>query len=789
MTIGLLTEKTMSFSHIRMILRIMIQNKRSTLINFFGLVLGLTSFILIFSWIRTEYSVDRFHREKGNLFQLVILFPEGILDANTPYALAPEMKDAFPEIANYSRVIRMETQINSSFDFYPEDPANEPVFETRLALVDTGFFNMFTFEQAQGAKQYDLERPDGILLSNKLAEKYFRDINPVGKQILMNGNQLLEVTGVVDVPENSQFNYDLFMPIPPSFLNSWTWRDPSFVMLHHDADRKDFEKKIERFLNETIPQPLPGEYKLKLVPIEKANLAFGKKKEFLLFSGIAFLILIIVAINYMNLSTANYTKRIREMGIRKIVGATPGILRNQLLAETIIQTAAALLIALFLVELLLPRLSNLFDTTVQIGYLKNPLILIGFACLILIFSLLSVTYPVMVFTRGYPSTIIGDSYVKGRSRSNVLLATTILQFTISICLLISTMAMIKQVRFAKLMPSGVNVENVIKVPLNPQIGRQLFSFMDEIKSYQGVMDITAGQKNPINEDYKTNIDWPGRDPSTFPLVRYSICFRNFPSFFGYEILYGRLYSEDNQADMTRFLVNEEACKLMGKENPVGDKLTFWGTEGEIIGVFRNYHHIPAHSEILPHVVTINPNFYGQLRYIFIRVRPENQSQTIDFIGETFRKFAADFPFTFEFLGDEVDQMYARDVRLARIIGAFAFLALIISCLGIYGLARFSVEKKARDLTIRRVFGASFRKIVILANMEMLKRIGISVIVAIPLSIFLLERWLRSFAYQTTLSWWLFMLGGTLGIIITIMATMIGIWKSIRQKPTEILKQL
>jgi ABC-type antimicrobial peptide transport system permease subunit len=229
--------------------------------------------------------------------------------------------------------------------------------------------------------------------------------------------------------------------------------------------------------------------------------------------------------------------------------------------------------------------------------------------------------------------------------------------------------------------------------------------------------------------------------------------------------------------------------MLGKENPVGEKINMWGVEGEILGVFRNYHHTSVHREILPHVVNINPSHYRHLRYAFIKISPENQAETIAFIRDTFKEFSGDFPFTHEFLLDEVDQMYAKDIRLARVIGFFAFLALLISCLGIYGLARFSVEKKTRDLTIRRVFGASLQRIIFLANMDMLKRIGIAVVVAIPLAFFFLERWLRSFAFRTDLAWWFFVLGGALGIIITIAATMIGIWKALQQKPREVLNQV
>jgi putative ABC transport system permease protein len=543
-----------------------------------------------------------------------------------------------------------------------------------------------------------------------------------------------------------------------------------------------FKEKIVTFLNDNIPEQLPGDFPLKIVPLEKANLVFGKQKEFMIFSGIAVLILLIVAINYMNLSTANFNKRMREMGVRKIVGATPGKLGKQLFWEALLQTFTALICALFLVELILPQLKSLFDGTVRIGYGTQPVILLFLLGLGMAFSILVSFYPIFVLTRGNPSTILRDPYVKGRKRSNVLLVTTFFQFTVSICLLISTMVVQKQVRYAKRTPPG------LEVPLNPQIGSRLFEFFDELESNTGVLETTAGQANPINEDYKTNIDWPGRDPATFPLVRYTICLPDFASFFRHEIIQGRSFSDSTFNDSKRFLVNEAACKLLGKEDPIGQKINMWGTDGEIIGVIRNFHHTSVRSEIMPHVINIDPIHYRNLRFMFIRLAPEGEEQTLKFIKDTFGQFAGEFPFTYEYLTDEVDRMYARDIRLAKILGSFSFLAILISCLGIYGLARYSAEKKARDLTIRRVFGASFKTIVKLSNIEMLRRTGFSVVLAIPLSYFLLERWLREFAFRTDLSWWIFALGGTIGIVITIASTMLGIWKSLKQAPTEVLRQ-
>jgi hypothetical protein len=416
------------------------------------------------------------------------------------------------------------------------------------------------------------------------------------------------------------------------------------------------------------------------------------------------------------------------------------------------------------------------------------MIIPGMIFLVVLFSLLSSAYSILVLTRGNPTTILRDTFVRGQRRSVILLVTTIFQFTVSICLIISTMLVIHQIRYARNTPPGIDVDHVIKIPLNRQIGFRLFEFFNELEANPGVLGTTAGQANPINEDYKTNIDWPGRDPAGNRLVRYSICLPDFTAFFGHEIIHGRLFSDSTFADVSRYLVNEAVCDLMEKENPVGDKLTMWGHEGEILGVFRNYHHISVHSEIMPHVITINPQNYRHLRYIFVRVRPQEEAQTIAYIKEKFMEFAGEFPFTYEYLEEEVDSMYAKDTRLAKILMASAILALFISCLGIYGLARFSAEKRARDLTIRRVFGASYNAIVKLANMEMLRRFGISYVLAIPVSYLLLERWLREFAYRTDLSWWFFLLGGIIGIGITVLATMLGIWRSIHNKPTEILKQ-
>ncbi len=778
----------MSFSHIKMILRILIQNRKSTLINFLGLILGLTSFVIIFSWIRTEYSKDRFHVRGDQLFQLVIQFPEGILDPNTPYALAPEMKEAFPEVENYSRLVRLETQINSSFDFFPDDSDNEPVYETRVAMVDTGFFNMFSFNELHGDINHGIAQTDGVILSSELARKYYGETNPVGLQILMNGSQLLEVAGVVEVPDHSQFNYDLFLPVNQNIHRSWNWRDPSFILLKPAVNLDDFKSKITSFLNATMPNPLPGEFILKAISIKKTNLVFGKRNEFLLFSGIAVLILIIVAFNYMNLSTANYTRRIKEMSLRKINGATPGLLRNQLITETLIQTSLALFIAFFLAELALPRLSDFFQETVLIGYTEHSAVLPGYILLILIFSLLSVAYPVAIFTKGNPTEVLRDSSIKGKSRSNILLITTILQFTISVTLLITSLMVVKQVRFARNLPPGLNVQHVIKVPLNPRIEQKLVAFFDELESNPGILETTAGQKNPVNEDYKTKINWPNRNPSTDPLVRYSICLPDFPAFFGHEIIMGRNFRDQDFSDRSGFLINEAACELLGKENPVGTQLEMWGQQGEILGVFKNYHHISVHSKIMPHVVTSNPMHYRQLRYVFIRLASQDQEQSIAFIKEKFQQFAGDFPFIYTYLSDETEQLYAKEIRLSKILIYFTFLALLISCLGIFGLAQFSVERKVKDLTIRRVFGASMGKIIQLAQQEMLRRIGLAIIIAIPIAYFLLNHWLRTFAYRADLGWLIFFLGGIIGIVITFLTTLMGIRSSLKKKPSEILNQ-
>lgn len=300
--------------------------------------------------------------------------------------------------------------------------------------------------------------------------------------------------------------------------------------------------------------------------------------------------------------------------------------------------------------------------------------------------------------------------------------------------------------------------------------------------------VTAGQSFPYNEDFKTNVEWATMEDPSLGFCRYSICLNNYLDVFGMVIRDGRTYKDEFMSDVDKYIINEKAASTWGLDNPVGQSLNMWGRSGEIIGVVRDFHHVSLHREILPHVFNVHPSNYSNLRYIFVKLKTGKRAETLEYLKSACQDFAPEFPFSYTFLEDDIGQLYTVDKNISRILGLFALLILTISSLGIYGLAFYSVEKLSRVITIRKIFGAGIWNILTLYYTSMVSRIGISLILAIALTLILMPRWLRNFAYQIHLDPFLFIVPAILALAIASLATMIAIWRSVRQNPADLIKQ-
>jgi ABC-type antimicrobial peptide transport system permease subunit len=778
----------MWISYFKIAFRILVRNWRFTLINLAGLTLGLAGFVIIFSWVRNEMSFDRFHKNKDRIMQLVLKHPDGTMDPNVPYAMARQMSTQFPEIESSSLFIRMESRMECAFEFNLDSSETTKAYIPHVVAVDTTFFRIFGFTMKHGKKGSLLHQPNDVVISTGIADVYFPNINPVGQSIKLNNNTLLTVTGVVEIPENTFFRYDFFIPVFDDMSNDWNWRDPAYILLQPPTDPVAFGNKIEDYMNEVYPNPLPGKFQLTIVPIQKIHLLFEGKAKILLFSMVALFLILVASLNYINLATANYSERIHESGIRKVLGATRRELMIHMFAESILIVVGAMLLALFLAELILPAMTPLFGTRIEIGYLDHPAILAIMLALTLFLGGTASIYPSLLMARGNPVEVLHRAFQPVSRRSFIILFTIILQFTLSIGLMISTLIVIKQVRYSAGAPLGFSVRNVIAIPLNQGIGNHFRDFLARLEQHPDIEMATAGQSFPFNEDFKTNIDWSLKEDPALGLCRYSICMNSYPALFDMEVIQGRNYSQGFRADSDKFLINEQAAAMLGFDDPIGETLTMWGLTGEIIGVVKDFHHISLHREILPHVFNVHPSNYRNLRYIFIKVRSGKNPETISYIESICRELAPAYPFSYTVLEEEVRSLYSNDLNLSRVLGLFALLALCISSLGIYGLAFYSSDRYHKSITIRKIFGASMGTLLSIFYRNMLSRIGISLLLAIFLTIVIMGRWLQNFAYRINPDPLLYAVPAILALSIAGMATWIAIRRIILLNPADSLKQ-
>ncbi|MFC2089630.1 ABC transporter permease [Bacteroidota bacterium] len=778
----------MWLNYIKIAIRILIRNYRLSLISLISFTVGLTGFIVIFSWVRTELSVDRFFKNKDQIVQLTIRHPSGILDPNTPYALAPLLAEKYPEIASYSTCMRLETLTNSSFLFRNDTSVKTLFYEPKVVRVDTSFFSIFDFPMVRGSRKAIFSGPGDVVISQRISEKYFPDIDPVGRTVVMNNSQVLTITGVVNIPENTFFEFDVFLPVFRDLSTDWNWRDPSFLLLSEGTDKVQFGNKIAKIMNDVYPHRLPGEMKVELLPLTRAHMELNGRGKIYLFSVVAMLLLLVAALNYMNLITANYTIRIKETGIRKVLGALNKQVTIHIFVETIVISLAALIVALFLSELIIPRMSNLFGRSIRIGYLEHPVILLIILAIVITIAGLASIYPAVLFSRASSARVLHGSPGGQLRRTSALIVSSIVQFTLAIALMISMVIVLRQVRYLTGKSIGISVENVISIPMNNGIGRNFQQFLDRLESHPDIEMVSAGQAFPFHEDYKTNIDWQGRSENNPGNTRYSICLENYPELFRMEAVKGRIFSSEMETDIDKYVINEQAASMLNFENPVGEYLNMWGRTGEIIGVVKDFNHVSLHREILPHVFNVHPSNYRAFKYIFVKTRSGIDPGMISFLQETCEELAPDFPFSYSWLEEDLDSLYDTEKNLGKILGLFTLLSLLISSLGIYGLAYYTVEKNAGSLAIRKVFGAKLQHILLFFIKGMTMRIGISILLSIFLAFMVTTKWLDNFAYRINGTVLVYLWPALFATIIALAAVLLAIWRTANKNPAEILKQ-
>jgi ABC-type antimicrobial peptide transport system permease subunit len=776
-------------NYFKIAFRNILRNKLSAGINLFGLAVGMACFILIALWVQDEMSFDDFHKNKENLYLLTIEHPNNILDYNVPYALPYILAKQYPEIQAQTVIYELGEIATCTVTYQPEQKQPVVHYEHSINLVSSEFFHMFSYPFVLGSPETALQELNSVVVSEQIAAKYFGPENPLGENLTLNNQEELIVTGVIKVPANSHLQPEFIALLQPDLSSDWNWRDRAYVLLDERTNLSDFRTKIAASLDENYPNNLGAPMKVDVLPIEEVHLGFGRKIHVYIFSVIALFILFIACVNYMNLATAGAGNRAREVGLRKTIGARKNQLVYQFLGESVLMSILAFLIALGLTQLLLPLMNRLTAKQLSLFPLHEPILYLFLIGLILFVGLISGSYPALFLTSARPIETLRATLRFQSGRSLFRIVTVVGQFTISILLIISTAVVYRQLHFIQNQPLGIQTDYTLKIPVNDSLRRRYVSFRNELLRNPNISHVSRGQAVPYAEDYKTNgVEWDGKDPDFSPTIRYSLTDFDFVEMFGLEIKEGRSFSRDFQGDRSNFLINEAAAEYMGMENPVGQQISFWGRTGQIIGVVKDYHHVSLHREILPHIFTINPRFLGRaVKFIFVRITATNIPDTLAHMQEASKKIAPAFPLEYTFLDEGVGAQYESEQRLGKIFTYFAFLAILISCLGIFGLSAFSAEQRTKEIGVRKILGASVTGITVLLSKQFSRWVLFANLFAWPIAYYAMYKWLENFAYRIGINLLVFAGAGMLALLVASLPVGYQALKAASSNPVEALR--
>ncbi len=780
-------------NYLKVALRNIIRHKGYAFLNIFGLALGMACCILIGLWVLDELNYDRFHENASSICRVESNqnFSGRILHIYwTPHPLGPALKAEIPEIKNSARAQNLGAQL-----IRYKDKAFE---EYSVWSVDPSFLKMFSFPIIKGVVENSLSGTSSLVITERLATKFFGDENPIGKVINVAQSADFTVTGILkDIPRNSSLQFDAL--IPYRYLDSigrtnnnftdnqtYTW-----VQLHSGVSPKEASAKISGFIRQKVPRSLMA---LELLPLTKVHLYSysGYEKNLAvqtvyLFSVIAVVVLIIGCINFMNLSTARSSNRAKEVGLRKVVGALRSQLIQQFYGESILFALVALGFAAAIVSFVLPAFGSLAGKEMSWNATGAGVLALGLAGIALLTGIISGSYPALFLASFKPVSILKGKLKLGTGNAVFRRILVVVQFFLSATLIIGTGVVSKQMTFIKNRNLGWNKEQVVAIPIRSYSRPFLEALKAELASAPGILNAAVATQKPSYTSWSSSgFDWEGKDPSLKVDVTYMGADDGYVDTMGMTLARGRNFSKEFPTDKTEsFLINEELAKVMGYENPIGKSFSFWEQKGKIVGVIKDFHFQPLRRKIEPLVIQ-----WAELdwtNFLFLRIAPEGISETIGTVHETWEKILPNIPFSYQFLDEDFARMYRSEERTGTLLKIFTGMAILVACLGLFGLASFGAEQRTKEIGIRKVLGASVLSIVALICREFLVLIGLANLIAWPIAYFAGKGWLNNFAYRTQIPAVFF-----IGALITslLIGLMTVIYKAIRAasaNPVESLR--
>lgn len=786
-------------NYIKIAWRNLMKNKVFSLINIFGLTIGITVCMMIYLFIQNEYSVDSFHKNKDNVYRVMRIYDStkpAVPYLSGPYARA--LKNDFPgEIKSFTRMMR-----NSGLIKVGENSFRE----TDMQAVDSNFFEIFSFPLAIGNAKSVLKEPGSVVLTETLAKKYYGSAEKaMGKVLEMDKEHQLKVTGVAkDLPSNTHISASMFYPIAVYEQADWynVWINNNqfvYVQLEDGTDANKMKTRFPAFMEKYLGKDMARmniKFNLTLRKLEDIyfeahgtfdNSKHGDEAVVFIFISIAALILLIACINFMNLSTIRAVDRSKEVGLRKVMGALRNNLIWQFIGESILLTLISCVLAVGLLRLAMPFYNSIlgYDLNLAGNILSIITFLVG---IILVIGLLAGSYPAFFLSSFKPIESLKGKLKLGKSGSTFRQVLVVVQFSISVFLIIGTVMIMKQMNYVKNKELGYNQEQAIVVPIdNGDIYNRRLVFKRQLEARPEIESVSmmSGEPGGFFDTHTLNVE--GQEEIFKPRVSFTDF--AFVKTLGLKIIAGRDFSEDFRTDsMEAAIVNRTAAQQLGftPEKAIGKwvKNTFRDSlPRKIVGVVEDFNYLSLKENIEPLVISPGSDH----RVFVIRVKTTNAQQAVNLIRETYKANSPDFPMDYAFLDQKFDQLYKQDMKQQTILTGFAALAIFIACLGLFGLASFTATKRMKEISIRKVLGSTAANIIYLLSRDLLKPVLIAALIAIPIAYYAMSRWLENFVFRTTLSWWVFALAAFVTLIIALLTIGVKAVKAAWTNPINNLK--
>jgi len=792
-------------NYLKIALRNITRQKTYSFINIAGLAVGLASFILITLYIRYEFSYESHHGNADNIYRVNIIqqHPNGAFKTSSSMIpLGITAAKEFAEIAGFTRV----DNAGQTLVTYRDKKFNE----NKLVFADQGIFDLFTIPVIAGNKEMALSGKFSIVITKSVSEKYFGQQNPVGETLLLDNEDSFTVTAVIeDFPQNTNLSADFLISFNTlndiageDEMNNWiSTQLYTFLLIEHNQNIEEVEKNLNELM--TAHSSTEVKRSLKLEKFSRIHLYSevsntGNIQYIYIFLAIGILILIIASINFMNLATARSSRRANEVGLRKVVGAGKWNLIKQFLGESIIISFLALLMALLIVDLTLPAFQNLTGQQLALPKITDW----SFYGLLFIITLsvgfLSGSYPALYLSALPPVSMLRGKSGSGGNDTNLRRILVVVQFSIAIGLIISTLSINNQLNYMRDKGLGFQKEQIVVLPISGGDFRaDIEPFKQTLLTNPDIEAVSGSMLLPSNIGFYNNVTWEGaQENESIALIQNQVDY-DFIDTYEIEIVKGRNFSPGHSTDLVDYnradlagavLLNEEAVKRFGWQDPIGKKvIQTYGTQRSyfnVVGVFRDFHFASLHHEIRPLNFFLRPS---SMRKISIKISPDDVRNTIAHIRETWNRFNPAYPFEYYFLDENFKRMYQSEEKLQSLFSSFSILAIFISCLGLFGLAAFAAERRFKEIGIRKVMGASITNIVLLLSKEFTKWILVANIIAWPLAWFYLNSWLDAFAYRIEISWFTFILAAALALLIALLTVSSHAIKAATSNPVNALK--